>query len=567
MDCRARHAARALAAGGLSLVAVARAPAQDLPAAADSAIPQLEIPEIDLFGGVTIELPGGTKPPAGAETVTFAFSDLEIRGTTVFTRADLAPIFAARVGETLTIADLYGFVNAIEERYRSEGYVLSLAYLPPQASENGVFIVEVVEGFIGDIAFEDIEDPALIEALRASFDGLLAERPVTAQSLHAALQGMNAGLGGFAVSGVLTPSATPGASDLIIRAQTRDHSASLQVDNRGSGYAGPMRATVAGSLYNVGILGDRLSASASVTRTVSEQVSGGVTYARPVDWVLPLVLQAGLSASQSEPGEGLDEQFGVKSRSLALALSAEAEILRDVDRRATLTLGFERRLVDTDFQRFNLVQARDRIGSVYVEAGYTAAGLFGGASTLNLRLEQALPFLDTKEDGAPRSRADADPGYTLLKLDAAHRQPLWGNASALLAFAGQYAVDPLYASKEFALGGQSFGRAYDSGEGIGDSGIAGAIELRYDLREPASWLTTLQPYVFLDGGLAWSSVETDPTGRIASTGLGLRAGLPYGLRLGLEYAYGLSGRGGVEYDLFGLDLGRSRLFFTLSKAF
>ncbi|MEM6490328.1 MAG: ShlB/FhaC/HecB family hemolysin secretion/activation protein [Pseudomonadota bacterium] len=535
-----------------------------LPPVAHPNIPPLETLEVEDLGDVTITLPGGTRPPTGAGGVSFQLNGLDIRGATAFTGEDLAPIFADRLGSDVTLNDLFGFVAEIERTYRDAGFILSYAFLPPQESEDGVFAIEVVEGFVNSVTFEDVDDPELLAQLQPRFDALIAERPVTAESLEAALMSANSGLGGFSVSGVLQPAEEGrGGSDLIVMAEQATLDAVVGVNNRGTDYAGPNRLQGDVRLYNLGVLGDRFSAALDLTQPGGEQTSLAFSYARPVDWIVPLIVNASVAGAWANPGADL-EPFDVSSRTLSFDLSARADVHRSLDDRATVTGGVDWRKVNTKTALTQI--ARDRIGSIYVEAGYTYAGLFGGGSAVTLRVERGLPFLNTADAGDPRSRIDAEHDYTVVKLRAAHRQPIWGNFSALLGLTAQYSFDPLFASKEFALGGSGFGRGYDVGEAIGDHGAAGTLELRYDLIQPVEWLPRVQPYVFVDGGATFNIGDSDGQA-LASTGGGLRFTLPYDIELDVEMTYAFGPEPDLDYDLFGRDLGRSRVFFALRKGF
>ena len=65
---------------------------------------------------------------------------------------------------------------------------------------------------------------------------------------------------------------------------------------------------------------------------------------------------------------------------------------------------------------------------------------------------------------------------------------------------GQYALDPLFASEEFAVGGPVYGSAYDPAEITGDSGVAARAELRYSNTAPQASIDIFQIYGFYDMG-------------------------------------------------------------------
>ena len=93
--------------------------------------------------------------------------------------------------------------------------------------------------------------------------------------------------------------------------------------------------------------------------------------------------------------------------------------------------------------------------------------------------------------------------------------------------AGQWASTPLLSSEEFAFGGPSFGRAYDSSEITGDHGTALALELQYKAQPKVPLIKSFQPYAFWDFGATWDIDAKDDTERRtgSSTGLGMRLGI------------------------------------------
>ena len=74
------------------------------------------------------------------------------------------------------------------------------------------------------------------------------------------------------------------------------------------------------------------------------------------------------------------------------------------------------------------------------------------------------------------------------------QQRLGEHFSLLLALSGQQASKNLNSSEKFSLGGASGVRAYPQGEGSGDQGVLGTLEVRRSLTEQ------LQAAVFYDAG-------------------------------------------------------------------
>ena len=111
----------------------------------------------------------------------------------------------------------------------------------------------------------------------------------------------------------------------------------------------------------------------------------------------------------------------------------------------------------------------------------------------------------------PPSRIESDPTPFLLRGNATAEYrptPDWTLAATLQ---GQFSNDPLPAFEEFAAGSFSIGRGYDPGIVLGDSGVAGAFEVRYGSLAPAGInALAYQPYVFTDIAFAWNE---DPSRR------------------------------------------------------
>lgn len=88
-------------------------------------------------------------------------------------------------------------------------------------------------------------------------------------------------------------------------------------------------------------------------------------------------------------------------------------------------------------------------------------------------------------------------------------------------------------SEEFGLGGDLFLRAYDPSELIGDYGVAGKAELRYDLRG-RTWGATF--YGYHDRGRVSYRLPNTPSESAQSSGLGVRFSIPGGLHGYVEAA-------------------------------
>jgi hemolysin activation/secretion protein len=144
-----------------------------------------------------------------------------------------------------------------------------------------------------------------------------------------------------------------------------------------------------------------------------------------------------------------------------------------------------------------------------------------------------LSSLGAAKQGDPG--VDANPQFSKLTAYAARLQSLGGNWSALLAGTAQTSKDKLPTAEQLGLGGETFLRAFDPSEVIGEKGAAVKLEVRYDLGI-AGFASTV--YVYGDGG---SVKRQQADGGYASTslssaGIGVRVSGPRRTRGYLEVA-------------------------------
>ena len=89
--------------------------------------------------------------PAGAEKIKFVLKTIEIEGASVFSSDDLKASYADKVGQTISLADVYSIAANITAKYRNEGYILTQIIVPPQTIDGGTVRLQAVEGKLDQI--------------------------------------------------------------------------------------------------------------------------------------------------------------------------------------------------------------------------------------------------------------------------------------------------------------------------------------------------------------------------------------------------------------------------------
>src|SRR5581483_3284138 len=128
-------------------------------------------------GGPGVSLPSTVAPP-GAEKIKVVIRSIRVVGATIYTKSQLAELYADLIGQHTTLLAVYEAAQRITTKYGSDGYVLSRAIVPPQElNPGGADIrIEVIEGFV-----DKVEWPPEVGRYRDFFSHyaamITAERP------------------------------------------------------------------------------------------------------------------------------------------------------------------------------------------------------------------------------------------------------------------------------------------------------------------------------------------------------------------------------------------------------
>ncbi|NBC33246.1 MAG: hypothetical protein GVY13_11275 [Alphaproteobacteria bacterium] len=493
------------------------------PAARPDVRLEQELPRPEPGPGPQITVPRAapSRPPPGAEAIRFTLSDVVVEGATVYDRVALVPAFAPYRGEEIGLDVLYDIAAAIEAQYRRDGYFLTRAILPPQTVEDGVFRVQVIEGYVGDIVVEGTPGRSA-DLIRRMLAPITQARPLTLAVLERRMLLVN-DVPGIAASGLLRPSdGETGAAvlDVTVEEERLEGFAVLGNTAR-SEFTGPWGATLGGAVNGLAGLGDRLLGIASVGASDGRlgEAVGQINYETRIGsdgaWARGL-----LSYGASEPGFTLDD-FDLETDTLFAQVAVGYPLIRS--RRTNLMLegGFDFVVEDTDGLGEDF--SRDRLRVVHVTATAEHIDGWRGANLASLSLRQGLPLLDASDTGDPdNSRLDATGRFTLVRGRASRLQGLAYGFTAYVELAGQYSADNLLPFEQFSVGGREFGRGYDPSELNGDHGVGVTVEMQYNGSRDGDFFENYQAFAFYDFGQVWVNDDGRSGLSLASTGLGIR---------------------------------------------
>ena len=486
-------------------------------------IPQIVTPE-----------PSDRAVPENAASVKFTLKSIRLKGARAFSEDTYKSIYQSSIDQEIPLSKVWQFAEELTNLYREKGYFLSRAYVPAQEIENGEITIVVVEGFVGEVQFDD---PQLSKTsyIRNLISNIKNSKPIASKKLEEILLRLNA-LHGYSFRALLEPLGygREGETRLVLTAAPTAALTLLELNNYGSRFLGPyqsiathQRSFAPGHVTTFSVLSS-LPADELKYGSISHQ------YVFTPNWALEF---AG-SYVKANPGSNLAAN-DIDSRSKDISFGGIYHPIYQRQEDLKLFIKAFAKNTDSTVLGGNILMQED-IRGLRTGLSYNKQDRWNGYNFIDVQLTQGLDILSASKPGNLNlSRAEAEPDFTSVNMNYIRQQALGANYLLTGKLAAQWASQPLYSSEEFGYGGQAFGRAYDSSELTGDHGVAAAIELRYRNAHTIAE-TTLSPYVFYDIGKVWNEDTGGSDISAASAGLGVHAAHPSGVQASAGLAWPLT---------------------------
>jgi hemolysin activation/secretion protein len=518
--------------------------------------PTVTRPDVSRAPLITVQEDKGAKELKG--DISFVLKNIKLEGATQYGEEELKPIYADMLGQKITLGALNRVANDITAFYRNKGYILSRAVVPPQRIEGGDVTIRIVEGFVNDVRIEgEGADSATVQRFAEKIKNA---KPLNAKALERYLLLME-DLPGVEARAVLQPSdATPGASDVVITlTRSRFEGSQLSFDNRGSRFLGPWQGGATLAVNNVLGMDEQTQVRAIGSVFELDELQYGEI--RHEQQIGSEGTRLALAAShvRTRPGSSL-EVLDIEGQSRTYSMGVSHPFLRT--RQSNLFGNLDATIRDVDVSLAGGKFYEDRVRTLSAGGSYDFLDDWAAINRLGLNVTKGFG-IDTESSNGARSRANGRPSFWKANFDYSRLQPISGPWTANFSMAGQYSLDPLLASEEFAIGGPAFGSAYDPAEITGDSGLAARIELQYNDSLNEKWLSAYQLYTFYDIGRVWNrdiiAATENATRSLSSVGVGSRFNLVDNLSGGVEVALPLT----KTVSAFGDDGDAPRFFMSL----
>ncbi len=443
---------------------------------------------------------------------------IRVSGNKAIATAELEVLLAGLTGGEHSLAELDAGAARITAYYRSRGYAVARAYLPEQEIKDGVVMISVLEGVLGEQRIGNksrLSDERVNGYLSASKSGdAIQSAPIDRALL---LLNDTPGVGGSRAS--LQPGASVGTADLIVElTPSAPYSASVELDNYGNRYTGQNRLGAGLALNSPLGIGDQL-----MVRAIASEEA--MRYAR-LAYQLPVGSNGlKLGAAYSGTSYKLAKEFAsLQAHGSATSASVYAvyPLVRSQASNLTTTLSWEsKKLKDETDTPVSLVEKDVQLASLGLAGNHQDSMGGAGVTSFDLTLASGKLGMDAATLATDSTTAQSEGNFSRLNYNLARLQRLSDSNILSLAISGQQAGKNLNSSEKFILGGANGVRAYPQGEGSGDAGWLANLELRHSV------IDGVQGLVFYDAGSVtlnhtpYTSAENSRS--LAGSGVGVNA--------------------------------------------
>jgi hemolysin activation/secretion protein len=476
----------------------------------------------------------------------FTLSALRIEGTSLAPAA-LEGATRSFIGKRIAgAADLTAIAQAVSDAYAGQGDIaLYTVTVPAQDFSGGLMRLVVTEGFIEhvDLAGDTGGDVSRVVALA---NKLTLEKPLRRSTLQRYLS-LIRDLPGLTVEAQMLQGGAPGAVRLVLTLKQKPYALALTIINGGNPLLGRTQLQADLSLYNLLREGEETKLTFGTSTIFSRYQYFGVSDSQALD---DEGTRAALSYGYLRTDLGA---ISLSGQAQTLQLAVSHPLIRSFDENLSVSAGLDG--LDSKNALIGLLLSSEHVRALRAAAGYSLTDP-KSALTLSASLSQGLDFADARS-----SLGQVD--FQKLVLQAGYNRLLDEEWVVRLKAVTQLAGAALPVSELFALGGADYGRAFLAASALGDSALAGSLEIGFLPKGLPTPLTGLEAFVFADDGATWlRSRGAGGAGyHLASAGAGIR--LPIGTETKLE----LAAANALSADAPGTRAGSWRLILGLSSSF
>ena len=433
--------------------------------------------------------------------LSFKLNSIKFTGNTRFTEEQLMDLICEKIGNEVTINDLITMANMVTEYYQQNGYISTIAYLPPQKVQDGNVEIVVMEGKYGKVEIEG-NKWARDKFVRATYlkdKNIEPENVLNVRDIQETLREMNAS--GYMKGQVSLQDNEESAQYTDLTLQMKDRfpiDFDFRFDNQGRDAIGLNRAVFFAGMYNLTGWGDKLLSTTALAR---RSVSQGIFYSVPIGRH-ETKLNLGYSYSGLTMGEQWKE-FDIKGHSHNFFAGLSRRLVKTENYKLYGDISLDIRNTKTTFGEQKIVLNEYKTRALRVNFTNIKDDFYGKWFG-NVGASVGLPMLGASDE-FDQYHYSWLPTNKFVKVNAnlARLQILPMRSMAIIQAGGQWASHGLYPSEKMQFGGISSVRGYEEVFLLSDYGVTASLEFRSHI----PFLNRILPekLQFIDDSIQWAA--------------------------------------------------------------
>ena len=186
----------------------------------------------------------------------FLVKGFQFTGNAALSQGQLRRVVERFTESDLNLFELKKAADAVTAYYRNQGYPLAVAIVPAQKVEDGLVVIEIIEGRVGTLTFDGNQRYST-PFLQSYMLPATRSPVVTMDTLERALLTLN-DLPGLNASATLSPGQSRGETDVNVKIKESPFRLTLAANNNGRSEAGQVRVDVTAGVSNLLGLGEEL---------------------------------------------------------------------------------------------------------------------------------------------------------------------------------------------------------------------------------------------------------------------------------------------------------------------
>lgn len=486
------------------------------------------------------------KPAVSKERV--LISAIEVTGVKAVSRDAIRNIVAPYEGKELSLDDFEAMAQAITDLYREEGYVTSVAYLPPQKISENKLTIEVLEGKTGKITWEG--NKYFSAKLLSSYLDLKKGEIFNYDTLRKNITTINSHPDRN-VRVVLARGEERGESDMnmFVSEQFPFHM-TMGYNNYNSRYLYRNR-------YQFEAKATNLWGRDHIASGEFQFGDGGAFYLYSGRYMAPLGADLSTGASYIHIDQklmGALKNSEVTGKGDVASWYYSYKCISTENISLTANTAFDYKQIENSIE--DSVQSRDNTRTIKVGFDLDMADFLRGRTIVTQEFDVGLPGflggLSAKDSKASRAGAGAGGEFFKSVTNIARVQSLPASMTLMLRGSLQLTSQSLVYAEQFNIGGPTTVRGYPLSEYTGDNGITASSELYVppffvpkDIKVPytkTSFFDATRLVGFFDWGYVHNRVPQTGESRdksLYAIGSGIRFDIPNLNSTTLDLGYGL----------------------------